>query len=75
MTLNQLMTVGAIGFAGFALWHVTRKPAGDAVVQPAQRSRDAGLANWFDTLASQEAAISNNALTQYVNELKGMNIL
>lgn len=46
-TTNQLMTGGAIAFAAFAVWHVTRKaPAGALANQPGQQQRDAGLAEF-----------------------------
>lgn len=46
-TTNQLMTAGAIAFAAFAVWHVTRKaPAGALANQPGQQQRDAGLAEF-----------------------------
>jgi hypothetical protein len=75
MTLNKAMTIGALGFAGFAVWHITRKPAGDVVTQSAQRARDAGLVGWFNTLTAQQTQIADAALGKYVDELKGMNIL
>lgn len=54
MNTNALMTVGAIAFAGWAVWKTTRK-AGNAVAsQPAQRQRDADLASWHDLLSSQD---------------------
>lgn len=53
MNMNQAMTVGAIGFAGFALWKITRKPGGAVTAQPAQQARDTGLTAWNDLLNAQ----------------------
>lgn len=61
---NQLMTIGAIGFAAFAVWHVTRKP-GAIANQPGQQQRDAGLATW----AEQQAAQWTEMSMQEVNRL------
>ncbi|HWI12107.1 MAG TPA: hypothetical protein VNU48_12315 [Burkholderiaceae bacterium] len=55
MNSNNLMTVGAVGFAGFALWWITRKPGGAVTTQPAQQQRDIGLNSWNDLLTGQAA--------------------
>lgn len=48
------MTAGAIGFAGFALWFITRKPGATPVAaSPAQAIRDNGLQSWFDLQLGQ----------------------
>lgn len=53
-SLNQLMTIGAVGFAAFAVWTITRKaPAGAIANQPGQQQRDAGLAIWNTQQAAQ----------------------
>lgn len=49
MTSNQLMTIGAVGFAGFALFYITRTPGKTLANQPAQQQRDSGLQQWIDT--------------------------
>jgi hypothetical protein len=71
MTLNQAMTVGAIGFAGFAVWFITRKNVnGSAAVQPGQLQRDAGLALWNTQINDQMASIADQAFGHYSIELK-----
>lgn len=53
---NQLMTAGAVAFAGFALWYVM-KPASAAApvaVQPGQAARDAGLQKWLDSFFTEK---------------------
>ena len=58
-TLNlnggNLLTIGAVIFAGFALYEFTKKPGGVVSSQPGQAQRDAGLAQWND-LTLQQAA-------------------
>lgn len=54
MTTNQLMTAGAIGFAVFAVWWITRQQGGGAISnQPGQQARDAGLQAWNDQVSGQ----------------------
>lgn len=56
MTPNQLMTMGALGFAAFAVVYLTRGAGAPAVAvspQPGQRQRDAGMADWNALLAGQ----------------------
>ncbi|WP_431257215.1 hypothetical protein ACQ86G_21520 [Roseateles chitinivorans] len=48
MNTNQLMTIGAVGFAGFALYYITRTPGKTLASQPGQQQRDAGLQQWID---------------------------
>jgi hypothetical protein len=70
MTLNQAMTVGAIGFAVFAVYFVTRKNVNDsAATQPGQVQRDAGLSLWNDQLNGQAASIVDAAWGHYADEL------
>ncbi|HWH83459.1 MAG TPA: hypothetical protein VNU71_14605 [Burkholderiaceae bacterium] len=57
MNTNSLMTVGAIGFAGFALWYITRKPGGAVTMQPAQRAKDSALTLWNDLQVKQSDEI------------------
>lgn len=47
MTQTQLMTAGAVAFALFALYTVTRKPGQLMAAQPAQNARDFGLDQWM----------------------------
>lgn len=56
---NQLMTIGAIGFAVFAVWQVTRKAPGAIANQPGQQQRDAGLATWNEQQMQQWTEIAN----------------
>lgn len=61
MTQNQLMTAGAVAFAGFALWWINRgtRAQGAAIAtQPAQQQRDSGLQAWFDHFDKQAAELS-----------------
>lgn len=54
MTSNQLMTAGAIAFAAFAVWQISKKPPGQAIAnQPGQQQRDAGLATWGTQQSTQ----------------------
>lgn len=70
MTLNQGMTVGAIGFALFALVFIARtKPSGQAAVQPGQAQRDAGLWAW-SSLTSSQTALVDQAFGHYADELE-----
>lgn len=56
-TLNlkpaHLLTVGAVLFAGYALWASTKKPGGSMSTQPAQQIRDAALDAWNNLQNSQ----------------------
>jgi len=53
------MTAGAIGFAGFALWFITRKPSSAPVAaSPAQAIRDNGLQAFFDLSLAQNVDLS-----------------
>lgn len=62
MSLNlkpqHLMTVGAVIFAGFALYEFTKKPGGATSAQPGQAQRDAGLMQWHDLTQQQAADIA-----------------
>lgn len=53
MTTNQLTTVAAIAFAGFALWYITRKPGAAVAAQPGQQQRDLGLQAWYGLRSDQ----------------------
>lgn len=54
MNQNQLLTAGAVAFAGFALWYVFRRPTGGQVAaQPGQAQRDDGLSSWLSQMRSQ----------------------
>jgi hypothetical protein len=75
MNTNQLMTVGAIAFAGFALWYVARKPSGQVATQPGQAARDAGLIGWFNHLSTQQNELATKANDDYMDELKRKGIL
>lgn len=53
MSLNlkpgHLLTVGAVIFAGYALYETLKKPGGTAASsQPGQAQRDAGLTSWLN---------------------------
>lgn len=58
MTSNQLMTAGAVAFAGFALWYITRTPGGQVAKQPGQAMRDNGLQAWLGATASSYTEMS-----------------
>lgn len=71
MTLNQAMTVGAIGFAGFALWYITRGNVNaSAAGQPGQVQRDMGLALWNSQQNDQVAQIADAAWGHYAEALR-----
>lgn len=56
MNSNQLMTAGAVAFAGFAIFYVLRKPKAQATLATtAQQQRDAGLQQWFNHFDTQAA--------------------
>lgn len=57
MNKDQLMTWGAVAFAGFALYYITRKkqPGTEVSAQPAQRDRDTGLMDWLSLLNQQKS--------------------
>lgn len=54
---NQLLTFGAVAFAGFAVWYIT-KGAGAPIAamsgQPAQQQRDSALVGWMNGWAQSE---------------------
>lgn len=62
MSLNlkpqHLLTVGAVIFAGFALYEFTKKPGGAVSSQPGQQERDTGLSQWHDLTLQQAADIA-----------------
>lgn len=61
LTGGQLLTLGAVIFAGFALYEaVLKKPGGTASTQPGQAQRDAGLMQWHDITQAQAAEIAGN---------------
>ena len=55
MNTNELTTAAAIGFAGFAVWYITRKPGNQLATQPGQAARDTGLQAWNDLITGQYA--------------------
>jgi hypothetical protein len=74
MNSNQLMTAGAIGFAGFALWWITRKPGNTpTAAQPAQAQRDIGLQAFYDLHDAQSlewnqaSALNKQHLSDFFN--------
>lgn len=77
MTLSKetLMTAGAIGFAGFALWYIGRKPAGEVATQPGQRDRDAGLITWFNTRGLQQADLAQKTVDNWYDDMNRKGIL
>lgn len=75
MTSNQMMTAGAIAFAGFAVWYIARKPGGEVPTQPGQAARDAGLIGWFNHLTAQQSELATKANDDYMDELKRKGIL
>lgn len=58
-TLNlkptHLLTVGAVLFAGFALYETFKKPGGALSSQPGQAQRDDGLTTWQNLFNGQQA--------------------
>lgn len=68
MTQNNLITAAAVGFAGFALWYITRTPGNSVAASKAQAQRDAALqtfndqtsGNYADWYSSQSAVASGN---------------
>jgi hypothetical protein len=58
LTPQHLLTVGAVIFAGFALYEFTKKPGGAVSSQPGQAQRDAGLSQWHDLTLQQAADIA-----------------
>lgn len=53
MTANQLMTAGAVAFAGFALYSFTKRPGGQLAAQPGQAARDSALQGFMDQTSWQ----------------------
>ncbi len=57
MSLNlqptHLLTIGAVIFAGFAIYEVTKKPGGAVSSQPGQAARDSALTDFNNLLQSQ----------------------
>jgi len=45
---SHLATIGAVLFAGYALYEFTKKPGGVLSTQPGQQQRDAGLQTFLD---------------------------
>lgn len=60
MTTNQLMTYGAVGFAAFAIYYITRTPGKTLASQPGQQQRDATLTRFHDLLTGQAALFNGN---------------
>lgn len=54
MTKNQMMTAGAVAFAGFAAWFALRKTG--ALPETGEQQRMAGVADLFAQNKAQEAA-------------------
>lgn len=72
MTQNQIMTIGAIGFAAFALLYVFKTPGKTVAATPAQQQRDAGLGQWIDVLNNQQVTLDGGkgqATQNLVNSL------
>jgi hypothetical protein len=67
MTTNQLMTWGAIGFAAFALYYITRKPKPNTT-QPGQQQRDAALAEWNAGVTDQWRTLGGQALGTSIDQ-------
>lgn len=72
MTTNKLMTWGAIAFAGFAIYWITRKPGGQVHAQPGQAQRDAGLQAFQDLYAQQAREIEATSYALSIDRFKSL---
>lgn len=72
ISTNKLMTWGAIGFAGFALYWITRKPGGQVHAQPGQAQRDAGLQAFHDTYDQQRREIEDTSYALSIDRFKSL---
>lgn len=57
MTSNQIMTIGAVGFAAFALLYVFKTPGKTVAATTGQQQRDGGLGSWIDILNNQSFSL------------------
>lgn len=73
MTTNKALTYGAVAFAAFAVWWITRTPGKAVAMQPGQQQRDMGLANWVGLLDAQSHEIYDRAYADY-NSASGLNL-
>lgn len=54
MNQNQLLTLGAVAFAGFAVYYLFRQPgAAPIATSSGQQQRDSGLQSWIDQTSGQ----------------------
>lgn len=60
-TLDMVLTGAALGFAGFAVWWISRRPGGAVSPQPGQQQRDAGLQIFHGLLDQQAEDITNQS--------------
>ncbi|HWP19777.1 MAG TPA: hypothetical protein VNO84_11660 [Burkholderiaceae bacterium] len=74
MTSNQMLTFGAIAFAGFALWWINREPGAALPTQPRQLQQDLALRNWFDLLGWQEVETSQ-AVKDWMADMRRQGLL
>jgi hypothetical protein len=71
MKTNQLMTAGAVAFAAFALWVVSRQTGSPVVAispQPAQQQRDAGLSGLLDVWSDQERIAADVVQNSWIGQ-------
>jgi hypothetical protein len=57
---SKLLTYGAVAFAGFALYYITRTPGTTLATQAGQQQRDAMLTKFHDLLTQQSAIFSGS---------------
>jgi len=65
MSLNlkptHLLTVGAVIFAGFALYETFKRPGGTLSAQPGQAQRDTGLTSFLNLQGVQWSGFGGNS--------------
>lgn len=65
LSTNQMLTLGAVAFAGFAVVQYRRAQSGTALAnQPGQQQRDAGIAAWNSLQAGQWSEIGRQVAQQ-----------
>ena len=64
---NHVLTIGAVLFAGFALYETFKKPGGQLSSQPGQAARDSGLQAFLNLQDFQSATHNSTTANQYLD--------
>lgn len=70
MTQDKALTIGAIGFAVFAMVYIRKQAGGAIATQPGAQARNAGL-TFFNDMQAQQAVdlyVQNSGIFKTINQ-------